>query len=103
MAKRFKSTGFARFFIFLIIAAPLIYSAAALIKGENPLDAAKRDLGIDLTGLKSGDNGAVYDDNGQSTATDNEDTANLIEVLKSENYRLTDEVNELKAKLKDCQ
>jgi len=99
MASRFKITGFARFFIFILIAAPLLYSGAALIKGEHPLDAAKRDLGIDLTTLKSDKEETTPARNSSS----NNDTADLIEMLKNENGRLNDEVNELKAKLKDCQ
>ncbi len=92
MAGKFKTTGFARFFMFILIAAPLIYSGVALFNGQNPLESAKRDLGIETTAA----NGNDY-----SSETDTK-TSELAD-LRSEISALKDENHDLRKKLENCQ
>ncbi len=91
MAK-FKITGFSRFFMFLIFAAPLIYSGVALFNGENPLESAKRDLGIETS----------IDNNNEATSNSGTDRSELA-LVKNELKQLKDENQDLLDKLKDCQ
>ncbi|MBK6947938.1 MAG: hypothetical protein IPH16_07665 [Haliscomenobacter sp.] len=46
MAKRLKLTGFARFFILLVILAPLSYLIASYANGEDGMENIKRLVGI---------------------------------------------------------
>ena len=41
MASRLRITGFARFFLFMLIAAPIIYLATAYFRGEDGLQNVK--------------------------------------------------------------
>lgn len=49
MKKKYKLTGFARLFIFMIFFLPITFTAANYIKGENPLDMIKKKI----EGIKS--------------------------------------------------
>lgn len=100
MARRAKLTGFSRFLIFLLIAAPVIYCGVNIVQGENPVDALKRDFGIDLQRDKSAD------DSSSDTRSFEEDNSNasaentkLIKYLRSKNEQLELENAELKAQL----
>ena len=92
MAGKFKSTGFARFFMFLIIAAPLIYSGVAVFNGENPLESIKRDLGIETTVS-----------NESAPAPDSNSNNSELADLENELRKLKDENRDLVEKLKNCQ
>jgi len=91
MAGKFKITGFARFFIFLLVAAPLIYSGVSMFRGENPLESAKRDLGIESSTSSN------------KTSISSSSKSSEIAELKSELNNLKDENRALKRKLEDCQ
>jgi len=92
MAGKFKITGFARFFIFLIIAAPLIYSGVSIFKGENPLDAIQRDLGIEIGSSEN------------NNSTDESDIKRMdLSDLKREIKSLKRENNSLREQLENCQ
>ncbi len=41
MAKKYKLTGCARFFIFLLIIGPLVYFGVSYFRGENPVEPVK--------------------------------------------------------------
>lgn len=71
MAKKYKLTGCAKFFVFFIIAAPLAYVGASYYNGQNPIQEVKEfietltpDRGTksnDNTGMtQNGDNGTIY-------------------------------------------
>jgi len=47
MAKRFKITGFARFFLVMIVVAPLAYIGASYYNGEDGIAKIKQLLGIE--------------------------------------------------------
>ncbi len=93
MANRLKTTGFARFFIFLLIAAPVIYSGVALFNGENPIDSAKRDLGISTT---------TNNDSAERTAGADKLEASMDD-LKREVRDLESDIKSLKKELAACQ
>jgi len=42
MAKKYKMTGCARFLIFFVIFAPLVYFGVSYFQGENPMDPIKK-------------------------------------------------------------
>ena len=47
MARKLKLTGFARFFILLIILAPIAYMVASYVNGEDGLGNIKKLIGIE--------------------------------------------------------
>ncbi len=94
MAGKLKITGFARLFVFLVIVGPLIYAGVSLFRGEHPLDAAKRDFGIDLRGDKTE----------QVDSPRDQEKLNLkIESLLERNESLETENSELKEKIKELE
>ncbi|NNE29521.1 MAG: hypothetical protein HKN16_07785 [Saprospiraceae bacterium] len=101
MATRLKMTGFARFFIFLLIAAPLIYSGVSIYNGDHPLDAVKKDFGIDLRGGSNSSDDISKEDLNPSKG--NDDQTKLIKFLREKNEQLEMENEELKAKLKQLE
>ena len=71
MAKKYKLTGCAKFFIFFIIAAPLAYIGASYYNGQNPIQEVKEFIQkfrpdketkpLEDTGnIENGSNGTVY-------------------------------------------
>ena len=69
---RTKLTGFARLLIFLLIALPIVYFAAAYYNGEDPVANVKQLLGLDRA----------------DRAADNTPGDVRLEELKAENARL---------------
>ena len=100
MANRLRITGFARFFIFLIISAPLIYSGVSIYKGDHPLDALNRDFGINLRGGQTEQVDTPKNDN---------DTAQLdkltkrLDYLRDKNEELEIENETLKERIKELE
>jgi len=102
MAGKRKMTGFARFLIFLIIVTPLIYSGVSIYKGDHPLDAVKRDFGIDLRGEQT-----EQVDKPLSTSTDAEteikDLKEKIDFLRNKNERLEMENEKLNSRIEELE
>ncbi len=94
MAKKYKTTGCARFFLALIIIAPIAFFGAAYINGENGFDKLK-----ELVRWESKSNTMDNDNYSETT-----DISILRETIKAKDRRineLVDEVNLLKKEISD--
>ncbi len=60
MAKKYKMTGCARFLIFFVIFAPLVYFGVSYFRGENPIEPIKNAI-PESWGKESG-NSSVSED-----------------------------------------
>ncbi|THH42049.1 hypothetical protein [Neolewinella litorea] len=84
---RTRLTVFSRFIIFLLIALPIVYVAAALFNGEDPVANVKGWLGMDEPEPREESYQAPPNGNGATDASLQE-----IEQLRSENERLRQEL-----------
>ena len=99
MARKFKTTAFARFFLVMIVLAPLTYIGASYINGEDGIQKAKQLIGLE----QASDNQEQ-----KSTKKVNKKKAtNEVERLREENARLKKmieqkdkEIAELEAQLR---
>lgn len=92
MKRKYKMTGCARFFLVMIILAPLAYMGASYYKGEDGIQNIKNLLGIRSERSSSSDS-ETYRDTG-------EDLRKRIEKLEKENRELRREVREKDAEIK---
>ena len=87
MAKRkFQITGFARFLLFLVIAAPLAYLGASYYNGENGIENIKNMIS---DGQKSTPSASA-----EAPASKLEEALTKIEKLEKENKKLKKELEE---------
>ena len=77
MAKKFKTTAFARFFLVMIILTPLTYIGASYINGEDGIQKVKELVGIDA--------GSADD---QSTKRVKRKSSSELDRLRAENKEL---------------
>ncbi|MCH2083073.1 MAG: hypothetical protein MK226_11835 [Saprospiraceae bacterium] len=89
MARKFKTTPFARFFLMILILAPLAYVGAAYYNGEDPIQNVKQAIGLEQT-----------IDNKDSKATKKIKGKSEVERLREENKKLKKELQEKKAEIK---
>ena len=92
MAKKYKLTGCARFFIFLVIFAPLVYFGVSYFKGEDPIAPFKN---IEIPALKKSTPSNVSEESILNESLKAKD-ARIIE-LEKENASLREDLNEVKA------
>jgi cell division protein FtsB len=92
MKRKYKMTGCARFFIVLIILAPLAYLGAAYYNGENGIENIKNLLGINKETSSSSTS-----DTYQNTS---KDLQKRVDELETENRKLRREVKEKEAEIK---
>jgi len=100
MANRLRMTGFARFFIFLLFAAPLIYSGVSIYKGDHPLDAVHRDFGINLRGDKTEQ---VDSPSPSSNSGELDKLTKRLDYLRDKNEELEMENERLKERIKELE
>ena len=95
MARKYKLTGCAKFFIFFIIAAPLAWIGASYYNGQNPIEQVKEF--IQSIGNSDGESDtAVYSENESSGNTKDESVYQEMELKDLE-------IKTLKNDLKDCE
>lgn len=92
MKRKYKMTGCARFFLVMIILAPLAYLGASYYKGEDGIQNIKNLLGIGTEKATSGDE-ETYRDTGR-------DLQKRVNELEEENRKLKREVREKDAEIK---
>ncbi len=100
MARRLKLTGFARFFILLVILAPVSYIIASYANGEDGVENLKRLLGINAKieqPATSKDNGGtVFISKAQRIASLEKEIAILQDSLEAKDL----EIAELKRQMR---
>ncbi len=92
MKRKYKMTGCARFFLVMIILAPLAYFGASYYKGEDGIQNIKNLFGIRTESARS-DDGETY----RGTARD---LQKRVDELEEENRKLKREVREKDAEIK---
>jgi cell division protein FtsB len=107
MRPKYKVTGCARFFLFLVIFLPIVFFGAAYIRGENGVQIIKDYYHQVIGGKEKSDakpetkNEAKEEDNSSKTDGRSDDTARYeIEVLKEELKKAQEEIVKLKAEIK---
>lgn len=103
MQRKFRLTGFTRFFLVMIIVAPLAYLAASYYNGEDGIANIKRLLRIETDSsaerfVPSRDTGNETLE-GEDLEKELEAQQKRLEELKAENERLRKEVNEKEQEL----
>lgn len=88
MRPKYKVTGCARFFVFLIIFVPIVYFGAAYLRGENGMQM-----------LKEFFNGITGKENVNDNSVDRD--TYRIDDLQKELREAKEEIRELKAIIKD--
>lgn len=94
MRRKYKMTGCARFFIVLIILAPLAYIGASYYNNQDPIENIKSLLGIGA--VEQGDNGL----NNTDTKTD-ADLEELLEERDRHIRELEKQVNRLENQIRE--
>lgn len=98
MRRKYKMTGCARFFIFLLIFTPLVLIGVSYYNGNNPLEQAKELLNIESSErpvekrMESGNTSSVSNENILKST---------IETQRTTIEELREEVSDLKQALKD--
>jgi cell division protein FtsB len=102
MQRKFRVTGFTRFFLVMIIVAPLAYLAASYYNGEDGISNLKRLLGIE----KGPATEERFVPTGQPEYQDEQEMEEALDAqqkrlqeLKAENERLKKEVQEKEEEL----
>ncbi|MBV6428996.1 MAG: hypothetical protein KIPDCIKN_03533 [Haliscomenobacter sp.] len=100
MARRLKLTGFARFFILLVILAPLSYLIASYANGEDGVENIKRLLGItgqvEQPATSKDNGGTVFVSKAQRIAALEQEMAALQDSLEAKDL----EIAELKRQIR---
>jgi cell division protein FtsB len=103
MQRKFRITGFARFFLVMIIVAPLAYIAASYYNGEDGIANIKRLLGIDPTEREErfvpSREENVLDMDEDQMRKELEAQEKRLEELKAENERLRREISDKEEEL----
>lgn len=104
-AGKLKLTGFARFFLFLLIVAPSIYFGVSYYKGENGIQALKDQFGSQETTVaepaRTADNEVLINSQVSKLKGELEDKTNRINDLYMENEKLKKELKEYKTELEE--
>ncbi|PHN03403.1 bZIP transcription factor [Flavilitoribacter nigricans] len=98
MARRLKSTPFARFLIAMLFIVPLAYIGASYYNGEDPIALIKDKLGIEEGNRTTVAEETTYDDETYDFRQEIEDLKDRIEELEQENADLRDKVRQLEMK-----
>ena len=98
MARRIKVTGFTRFLLFIIIAAPLIYLGASYYNGQDGIQNIKELIGLNDSSASSSETTK------EISAPDKESTKirqleREVESLKEENEQLRQQLEAAESKL----
>lgn len=106
MQRKFRVTGFARFFLVMIIVAPLAYLAASYYNGEDGISNLKRLLGIGqgtATEERFVPSGQPEYQNEQEMEEELDLQQKRLQELKAENERLKKEIQEKEEELSRLQ
>lgn len=99
MAKKYKLTGCARFLIFLLIVAPLVYVGVSLARGENPfalLQNTWENVTEKVESVKSSGEDVVSEEskptNKKTTSTSDVDEISILNgTIKAQKKRIEDQ------------
>lgn len=98
MARRLKSTPFARFLIAMLFIVPLAYIGASYYNGEDPIALIKDKLGMDDNATEMTTDKATYDDEAYDFRQEIEDLKDRIQELEKENEDLREKIRELETR-----
>lgn len=101
MKRKYKMTGCARFFIALIILAPLAYIGASYYNGEDGIERFKNLIGLGDKDEVSDDTLREFPGSSKNTDSGNQDQSELIESLQKENAQLQRELREMRKELEE--
>lgn len=102
MRRKYKMTGCARFFIFLLIFAPIVLIGVSLYNGHNPVEQVKDLLGIE-EGVKSDTNDAQVETRSDNDKSDNTENVSNEAILKGTIDSQKSTINELQNKVSDLE
>ncbi len=98
MRRKYKMTGCARFFIFLLIFTPLVLVGVSLYNGDNPIEKVKELLGIEATAQSSDQSTASFPDS--DSASEGVSSENILKgTIKSQKTA----IEELQKKVNDLE
>lgn len=95
MARRLKTTPFARFLIAMLFIVPLAYLGASYYNGEDPIALIKDKLGMDENTTRTVDQEVKYDDEAYDFRQEIEAMKDRIQELEAENAELKEKVRQL--------
>lgn len=98
MARKLKTTPFARFLFAMLFIVPLAYIGASYYNGEDPIALIKDKLGMDENTREIVDHETTYDDEAYDFRQEIEDLKERIEELEEENANLKKKVRQLEMK-----
>jgi peptidoglycan hydrolase CwlO-like protein len=93
--RKYKMTGCARFFLVLIVLAPLAYIGASYVKGEDGIENIKNLLGLGDKQEESSNAGSTYD----RTSEDLKDLQDQLEDRDRKIRRLENENDDLQQRI----
>lgn len=96
--RKYKMTGCARFFLVLIVLAPLAYIGASYAKGEDGIANFKNLIGLGDTPAGSGDE-STYDNTSGDLRKELEERDRKIRRLEKENDDLQEQIDALEAEI----
>ena len=99
MRPKYKVTGCARFFLFLVIFIPVVFFGAAYFRGENGMQIIK-DFYHQVIGGEKKSPTKAEDETKSGKGASDQNTPYEIDVLKSELQKAQEEIISLKAELK---
>ena len=97
MRKKYKMTGCARFFIVMLILAPLAYIGASYYQGQDGIENIKNLLGINAADSGSSD---TYDGTSRDIQRQLDRSEKRVEELIRENDDLKDEIDKLEKEIR---
>ena len=95
MARRLKSTPFARFLLAMLFIAPMAYMGAAYYNGEDPIQLVKDKLGIDANTTEVEERANVNTDDTYDLRQEIENMKERINELELENSELKEKIRRL--------
>jgi hypothetical protein len=95
MARRLKSTPFARFLVAMLFIAPMAYLGAAYYNGEDPIQLVKDKLGIESNTTQAAERTTVNTDDTYDLRQEVENMKERIKELELENSELKEKIRRL--------
>lgn len=95
MARRLKTTPFARFLVAMLFIVPLAYIGASYYNGEDPIALIKDKLGIENSTTDRASEEVTYDDETYDFRQEIDDLKDKIRELERENADLKEKVRQL--------
>lgn len=95
MARRLKTTPFARFLVAMLFIVPLAYIGASYYNGEDPIAMIKDKLGMENNTTDRASEEVTYDDETYDFRQEIDDLKDKIRELERENADLKEKVRQL--------